>query len=116
MPLITTRNLGEAKLYVVQGQDRLEAHGTLTNISPLRPMAFRVVVEHGSGTTIEWLVPSVGIMKTQTLTTQAQPLRGAIGGGATARTFRVQMESALPESQEVRQWQRGPAKRAEPKE
>lgn len=106
---LTTRNLGEAKLYVVQRPDRLEAHGTLTNISPLRPMTFRVAIEHASGTMIEWQVPNVGIMKTQTLTTQAQPLRGAIGGGATATTFRVHLESALPDSQEVRQWQRGPA-------
>lgn len=113
---LTTRNLGEAKLYVVQGQERLEAHGTLTNTSPLRPMTFRVVVEHGSGTTIEWLVPNVGIMKTQSLATQARPLLGAIGGGATARTFRVHLESALPDSEDVRQWQRGPTKRSESQE
>ncbi len=104
---LATRNLGEVKAYVVQRQDRLEAHGTLTNTSPLRPMTFHVTVEHGSGTTIEWLIPNLGIMKTQPLPAQGQPLPMMLGGGAVPRTFRVLVESAPPDSQQALQWQHG---------
>ena len=106
-------NQGEVKLYVVERHvqvgmaeaARVDAHGSLTNTSPLRAMTFRVSMQHAAGLTAEWLVPNLGIMKTQSLPLQSLPLRP--GAGAGQRTFRVEIESALPDSPEAQQWQRG---------
>lgn len=111
-------NLGEAKLYVVQVHSqqgavdlaRIDTHGTLTNLSPLRSLTFHVVMEHSGGENIEWLVPDLGIRKSATLSPQSVPLQPQFNAGAGGRasgTFRISIESALPDSLQARQWQAG---------
>ena len=112
-------NQGEVKLYVVRvlGQQsiaersRIDTHGTITNLSPLRSLTFRVVMEHSSGENIEWVVPDLGMMKSSPLRPQSIPLEPKLPSGesprAPANTFRILIESALPNSPEAQNWQAG---------
>ncbi len=116
---LRSENQGEVKLYVVQVHAqqgtadlaRIDTHGAITNFSPLRSLTFHVVVEHSAGENVEWVIPDLGMTKSAPLRPQSVPLqpRLNLGGaaGAAAGTFRVRIESALPDSPEAQRWLRG---------
>jgi hypothetical protein len=114
-----SENQGEVKLYVVrvhaqQGSvdlARIDTHGTITNLSPLRSLTFHVVMEHSGGQNVEWLIPDLGLQRSVPLRPQSVPLQpqvnfGGVPGGAPS-TFRIMVESALPDSPEAKRWQSG---------
>lgn len=117
---IRSDNQGEVKIFVVQVHARagmaeaakIDTHGTLTNLSPLRPLSFRVTMQHGSGASAQWLIPNLGILKSLPLKPQTIPLGmqlnpGGLMAGARANTYSVRIESAAPDSPEAQRWQSG---------
>jgi hypothetical protein len=118
---ITEENLGEVQLTAVRHQNvaggnvvasRLEVQGRLTNVSPLRPLAFHVTVETGEATYAEWFIAGLASQKTsplpaQNVTKNMMVRAGAAVGGAAANTFRVRIRSALVDSDEAEQWKSG---------
>lgn len=108
---LTNENMGEVVLEAVRWMDRggkLEVGGKLTNVSPLRAMAYFVTVETDGGTYADWHIPSLEIGKTAILANKnaAQLMRGVARAGAS-RTFRVRIHSAAPESEEAGEWKVG---------
>lgn len=106
----TTENMGEVELTAVSRIDeggRLEVQGKLTNISPIRTMAYHITVETDAGTYADWHVPTLDISKSTPLQLQyvRKVMRGATGG--PSRTFRVRIRSAPPESEEAGAWKKG---------
>lgn len=122
-PGYTTRsdNQGEVTLSVVQvrvqkaaiEQARIETQGTITNLSPLRSLTFRVVMEHSTGENVQWVIPDLGINRSAPLAPRSIPLKPKLNLGAvpdaSANTFRLRIESALPGSPEAQRWQAGKA-------
>jgi hypothetical protein len=114
-----SENQGEVKLYVVRVQaqqdavnlSRIDTHGTITNLSPLRSLTFHVVMEHSGGQNVEWLIPDLGLQRSVPLQPQSVPLQPQVNFGDTAggasSTFRIMVESALPDSPEAKRWQSG---------
>ncbi|MCA9114098.1 MAG: DUF1570 domain-containing protein [Planctomycetaceae bacterium] len=105
---VTQSNLAEVQMKAVQLPNGvLQVEGTLRNISPVREMTFHVAVLTDSGTYAEWLVPDLGLKKSSPLTTKAavQVAPGAPGG--PSRTFRVQVRSTTPGSDQAGEWARG---------
>jgi len=121
--LTTTQSHGEVKLSAVRRMDmggRLEAAGTLVNISPLRPLAFHVTVETDAGAYAEWFVPSLDVNKSQNLASQrvAKPMARLTSDGQVAipaagsvlnagQTFRVRIRSTPADSSDADQWRKG---------
>lgn len=112
-------NQGEVTLSVVQvrvqqgaaEQARIETHGTITNLSPLRSLTFLVVMEHSTGENVQWVIPDLGINKSAPLWPQSIPLKPKLNLGgvpdASAHTYRLRIESAPPGSLEAQSWQLG---------
>jgi hypothetical protein len=120
---VTEEDLGRLQLTAVRHQTpgppgtRLEVHGTLTNLSPLRPLAFHVTVETDAATYAEWLVPQLASLQSTSLpaqdATKAMRIPAAKETDAPAepatgvRTFRVHIRSAPATSDEAQRWRAG---------
>jgi hypothetical protein len=107
--IFSQQDLGEVELTAVSTSGgRTEAQGKLTNISPLRGMAYHVTIETDGGTYAEWHIPNLDINKTVDLDRQAvtKLMRNVIRRGAAA-TFRVRIRSSAPDSEEAGQWKSG---------
>ncbi len=118
---ITEESLGEVQLTAVRHRtvagggvvaSRLEVQGRLTNLSPLRPLAFHVTVETGEATYAEWLIPGLASQKmtplpAQNVTKEMTVRPGTPVGGAAANTFRVRIRSTPADSEQARQWKSG---------
>ena len=92
---------------VSEAGSRLEVKGKLTNISPLRSLAFYVTVETETGTYAEWMIPNLEVNKSVPLAPQvvSKVMEGAPGG--PSRTFRVHVKSVPAESEEAAAWKQG---------
>jgi hypothetical protein len=108
---LTHENLATVEMGAVnkvsEAGSRLEVAGKLTNISPLRTLAFYVTVETETGTYAEWLLPAVDVNKTVPLPAQVvrKTLEGAPGG--PSRTFRVHVKSVPADSDAAAAWKQG---------
>jgi hypothetical protein len=109
---LAQQNVGEVELTAVNridgaGQGRLEVQGKLTNVSPLRPMAFHVTVQTDAGTYCDWYVPSLDMQKSTPLELKyvVKQMRGSPGG--PSRAFVVKIRSAPPDSDTAAEWKRG---------
>lgn len=108
---LTHENLATVEMGAVnkvsEAGSRLEVQGKLTNLSPLRTLAFYVTVETETGTYAEWLLPAVDVNKTVPLPAQVvqKTMEGAPGG--PSRTFRVHVKSVSSDSEEAADWKRG---------
>ena len=107
---LTEMNIGRVELTAVERSafgNALQAHGLLTNMSPIRHMSFHVTVETDSGKYAEWYIPSLGINKTTRLLPQfaAKMMQNARGGNSNA--FLVKVRSTTPDSDEARRWKSG---------
>lgn len=87
-------DMGEVRIEAVSNGGLLRTSGRLKNISPIRPLAFRVIVLSGSGAYAEWLIPELAVGRTFNLPNQTcnRILPGARGGPAS--TFQVFVLSA----------------------
>ena len=105
--LKTQQNQGEVEMSAVSRLDyagALQVHGTLKNLSFLRPLSFLVVVETDAGTYADWHVPDLAIQRSVTLPTQfARKLMPNARGGRSS-TFRVRIRSTLTDSAEAIRW------------
>ncbi len=108
---VTHENVGTVEMSAVNRADeagsRLEVQGKLTNVSPLRAMAFHVTVETDAGTYAEWHVPSLDSNKSSNLAGQVVTKRMRGGRGGNSRTFRVRIRSAPADSAEAAAWKEG---------
>lgn len=98
---------------------RLEVKGSLTNLSPLRALAFHVTLETDAGTYAEWFVPSVEMQKSVPLPAQsalkvmAMPPEDAArvsrlsSLAATGRRFRVHVHSTPADGKQAELWRSG---------
>ena len=108
---LTHENLATVEMGAVnkvsEAGSRLEVQGKLTNLSPLRPLAFYVTVETETGTYAEWLLSAVDVNKTVPLPAQVvqKVMEGAPGG--PSRTFRVHVKSVPSDSEDAAAWKRG---------
>ncbi len=104
----TQSHLGEVVLTAIrQPNGLLQVQGQLTNISPLRDMAYYVTVVTGSGEFADWFIPDLTIRKTQRLPLQFVQKRIVGAGGGPAGTFRVKIQSAIADSDTANAWKRG---------
>jgi hypothetical protein len=106
--LSTQQDVGEVTVTGVSRNNRVQVEGQLTNISPLRAMAFYVTVETDGGTYAEWHVGSLDVGKTAPLELQfpTKTMRGVRSPGKSS-TFRVRIRSAPADSEEADAWRRG---------
>ncbi len=104
----TQQNVGEAEVTGIRKGDEIFVEGQLTNISPLRPMAFHVTVETDGGTYADWYIATLDIGQTVPLARQyaRKAMQGVHSRGA-ASTFRVRIRSVTPDSEEAAQWRKG---------
>ncbi|WP_166831331.1 DUF1570 domain-containing protein [Thalassoroseus pseudoceratinae] len=104
----TQSHLGEVVLTAVrQPNGLLQVQGQLTNISPLRDMAYYVTVVTGTGEFADWFVPDLKIRKSQRLPLQFVQKRIVGARGGPAGTFRVKIQSAIADSDTANAWKRG---------
>jgi hypothetical protein len=107
-------NQGEVKLYVVEHHERsgrtgtIDAHGSLNNLSPLRSLTFKVTMEHSSGVKAGWVIANLGVLQSVSLPSRvvlAHPPGEAAKRSSTPHTFRIEIESAPPNSRQAHRWQ-----------
>ncbi len=105
---LTQQDGGEAEVTGVMKGGRIEVEGQLTNISPLRAMAYHVTVETDGGLYADWLVGTLDVGKSAPLTTQfaAKTMQGVRVPGMAA-TFRVRIRATPANSEEAGQWRKG---------
>lgn len=108
--MLLESSLGEAEMKattLVNLGGVMRAEGRLRNMSPIRALTFYVAVETDSGLYTDWLLPNIATNKVVRLNPQPvqKLMRG--GRGGPSRTFRVRIESALPDSVEAKQWASG---------
>ena len=106
--LHTLQDAGEVELTAVDRQGRLFVEGTLTNVSPLRPMAFHVTAETDGGTYADWHIPTLEIGRSAALEEQtASKLMEGVRQRGRSHTFRVKIQAVPPDSPEAGQWKKG---------
>jgi hypothetical protein len=101
-------NLADVSLVGVAGsRGQFGTEGAIRNISLIRPMTFHVVALTDSGMYAEWVIPNLGINKQVSLKRQtaSKRVRGARGG--PSRSFRLQVNSAAPDSRDAKLWEAG---------
>lgn len=104
------QGLARYDIDVVRREDMdgvLVADGTLTNLSPFRPMSFYVSLETDVGTYAEWHVHALGIGGEFALPKQfaTKPMEG--GPGGPCGSYKIRVRSAVPDSVEARLWNQG---------
>ena len=101
-------NLADVSLVGVTGsRGRLGMQGSIRNISLIRPMTFHVVALTDSGMYAEWVIPNLGINKQVALNLQAASKRAPGARGGSSRSFRLQVNSAAPDSRDAKLWESG---------
>lgn len=85
----------------------IEAEGELTCISPIRPLSYHVCVISGDGTYCDWYFPEVAMRKKVSL--PLLPLTKQADGTMFGNrgSFRVIVNSAVPDSVEGMRWKSG---------
>lgn len=108
--LISQSNLGEVEVTATKmpNSAELETEGRMRNLSQIRAMSFLVTLETDAGTYAEWYFPRIEPLKTLQLPKQhtQKRMKGAPTGRAET-TFRVRVQSAVPESETGKAWKRG---------
>ena len=89
---------GKTYVQVVTNGGAIRAKGKVRNINPFRTLTFKVSVLPTGADPIVWYLPNVGSKKTQTLKPQTM-----VTG---SRSFRVEIESAIPGGQKEAAWRR----------
>lgn len=108
------RGITEAKLAAVQTtavSDQLGnfvVSGQIMNTSPIRPMTYLVCIETNIGTFTHWLVPNLGVGGRGTMLPQRadRVMAGALLAGK-AQSYRVHVQSVLPDSTQAMKWAAG---------
>lgn len=104
----TQSHLGEVVLTAVrQPNGFLQVQGQLTNISPLRDMAYYVTVVTGTGEFADWFIPDLKIRKSQRLPLQFVQKRIVGVNLGPAGTFRVKIQSAIANGDTANAWKQG---------
>jgi hypothetical protein len=102
---------GEVELTaVVRGNAAapLEVQGRLTNISPLRTLAFHVTVETDGGTYAEWHVPSLDTLKSSPLSMQyANKVMRNVAAPGIGQRYQVRVRAVPTDSDEAKRWKKG---------
>lgn len=93
-------NLAGVDVYAESNGAALNVEAQLRNISPLRDMAFYVVVYTGRGQYVDWYLPRMKINQFTKLQTKSLPARGGQG-------FNVQVMSTPADSPMNARWSRG---------
>ncbi|MFN0053649.1 MAG: DUF1570 domain-containing protein [Planctomycetales bacterium] len=104
---LTQEQVGEVELSAVSRNGRLEVQGRLTNVSPLRPMAFYVTVETDADAYADWHIPNLDIQKSTPLAMKyaEKPIGDARPG--VSRSFHVHIRSTPADSDEAAAWKQG---------
>ena len=106
--LLTQANLAEVEMTAARAPNGLiQAEGRMRNMSHLRPMSFYVTVETESGTYADWYLPNVAPLKQMPLGKQFAQKRMSGAPGGNAQTFVVRVRTAVPDSEQAQEWQRG---------
>jgi len=106
---ITQLNLAEVEMTALTGTPGSlpNVEGRMRNMSQIRPMSFLVTIETNAGTYAEWYLPNLPPQKVAPLPRQIAEKRMRGGPGGPAQTFRVKVQTAIPDSESGRAWQRG---------
>ena len=91
---------GLTSVFVSTDGAAIRAYGELRNISPFRALDFRVRVEPSGSAPIEWIVEGLAPRRKTRLKPKVM--------AASAKTFRVEVQSALPGSEKSKSWGRVP--------
>ena len=89
---------GLAAAFVSTDGRFIKSYGELKNINPFRALDFRVRVLPSGAPPIEWVVRGLGAKRSTRLDAKSQP--------ASARTFRLEVKSAVPGSEKAAAWDR----------
>ena len=101
-------NLADVTLVGVTGsRGQFGTEGAIRNISLIRPMTFHVVALTDSGMYAEWVIPNLGINKQVALKLQTANKRARGARGGPSRSFRLQVNSAAPDSRDAKLWEAG---------
>ena len=108
--LVSQSNLGEVEVTATKMPNvaAIETEGRMRNLSQIRAMSFFVTLETDAGTYAEWYFPRIEPLKISQLPKQLTKKRmnGAPADRAET-TFRVRVQSAVPESETGKAWKRG---------
>lgn len=107
---VTQANLGEVELKAVRRLDlggNLFVEGRITNISPIRDLAYHVTIETTAGMYAEWYLPSLRMKKAAPLKLQRVDKLMKNAPGGIASSFRVRVRSVPPDSEAAKSWKRG---------
>lgn len=107
--LLAQINLAEVEITAVKDQalNQIQAGGRMRNLSQIRPMSFYVTIESDSGIYAEWYLPNATPRQITPMPKQvlAKKIRNAPAG--PGRTFRINVKTAVPDSETGKAWQRG---------
>ena len=106
---LTQQNSGEVQLTAVAsaGSATFEAKGLLKNISPIRAMAYHVVVATDAGTYADWYVSNLDVGKSVPLEPQSASKRMPGSRGGIARGYRVLIRAVPPHTPTAEEWASG---------
>jgi hypothetical protein len=85
----------------------LVADGTLTNLSPFRPMSFHITLETDAGTYAEWHVHALAVGGEFALSKQFATKMMDGGREGPCSSYKIRVRSAVPDSVEARLWSQG---------
>lgn len=108
--IVVEEGMVEAKVNAVVLVDRggdINVRGTVKNRSSFREWMVYVRVTTDGGTYAEWMLSRVGAGQTATLSLKKADLRIPGAAVGPARAFAVEVFTALPDSDEARQWPTG---------
>jgi len=106
---LTQQNSGEVQLTATayNGSATFEVKGTLKNTSPIRSMAYHVVVETDAGTYADWYVANLDVARSVPLEPQSASKRMAGSRGGIARGYRVLIRAVPPNTPAAEEWAAG---------
>ena len=93
---------GLARVFIQTDGRVVKGYGDLRNINPFRSLDFRVQVLPTGAPPIVWIVRDLGAKRLSKLPGRGQPV--------AARTFRLEVESALPGSEKAKSWGEDPGR------
>ena len=116
--MISQMNLAEVEMNAIENQKKgdLTVEGRIRNLSQIRPMSFYIMIETEAGAHAEWFLPNVASQKIVSLprkiaVTPREQKRGVRPGNerqeGTPLTIRIQVKTAVPDSETGQKWQRG---------
>lgn len=104
------RGLAELELTAIHrgvAAGQLEVEGRMRNINPFRNLSYSVTVLTDGGTFAQWILPDVSPNRVVPLPRQYAERTVNGRSPQPSQTFRVQVRSILPDSDEARRWQGG---------